>query len=128
MEQTRFEGVRTAAIHAGEGPNPVTGASAPDIVMSTTFLIDPDVAFSANFLTDETPFAYTRWGNPTVAQLERKLAALEGAESCVAFASGMAAITALLLRLLKAGDHIVMSDVTYAAASELANDTLPTSV
>ena len=52
MEQTRFEGVRTAAIHAGEGPNPVTGASAPDIVMSTTFLIDPDVAFSANFLTD----------------------------------------------------------------------------
>ncbi|NLG67430.1 MAG: aminotransferase class I/II-fold pyridoxal phosphate-dependent enzyme [Actinobacteria bacterium] len=125
MEQTRFEGVRTAAIHAGEGPNPVTGASAPDIVMSTTFLIDPDVAFSANFLTDETPFAYTRWGNPTVAQLERKLAALEGAESCVAFASGMAAITALLLRLLKAGDHIVMSDVTYAAASELANDTLP---
>lgn len=125
MKSTRFAGVSTTAVHAGEGPNPVTKASAPDIVMSTTFLIDPDVSFSANLLNEETPYAYTRWGNPTVAQLERKLAALEGAEACVAFASGMAAITALLLRLVKAGDHVVMSDVTYAAASELANDTLP---
>lgn len=125
MKPTRFAGVSTTAVHAGEGPNPVTKASAPDIVMSTTFLIDPDVSFSANLLNEETPYAYTRWGNPTVAQLERKLAALEGAEACVAFASGMAAITALLLRLVKAGDHVVMSDVTYAAASELANDTLP---
>ncbi|NLE73968.1 MAG: aminotransferase class I/II-fold pyridoxal phosphate-dependent enzyme [Actinobacteria bacterium] len=125
MKPTRFEGIRTAAVHAGEEPNPLTGASAPDIVMSTTFLINPDVSFSANLLTEETPFAYTRWGNPTVSQLEQKLAALEGSEACVAFASGMAAITALLFRILKAGDHIVMSDVTYAAASELANDTLP---
>jgi len=125
VKPTRFEGIRTAAVHAGEEPNPLTGASAPDIVMSTTFLINPDVSFSANLLTEETPFAYTRWGNPTVSQLEQKLAALEGSEACVAFASGMAAITALLFRILKAGDHIVMSDVTYAAASELANDTLP---
>lgn len=125
MKPTRFEGIRTAAVHAGEEPNPLTGASAPDIVMSTTFLINPDVSFSANLLTEETPFAYTRWGNPTVSQLEQKLAALEGSEACVAFASGMAAITALLFRVLKAGDHVVMSDVTYAAASELANDTLP---
>jgi len=120
-----FQGVQTAAVHAGEGPDPVTHASAPNIVMSTTFVIDPDVAFSANELTDVSPFAYTRWGNPTVAQLERKLAALEGAEGCVAFASGMAAITALFLHMLKTGDHLVISDVTYAAASELAKDTLP---
>lgn len=118
-------GIRTAAVHAGHPPNPVTGASAPDVVMSTTFIIDPAVSFSADDMTEETPFVYTRWGNPTVAQLERKLAVLEGAEECVAFASGMAAITALFVHLLRDGGHVVMSDVCYAAASELANDTLP---
>jgi methionine-gamma-lyase len=125
LNQWRLWRVRTAAVHAGHPPNPHTGASAPDIVMSTTFIIDPEVSFSADAITDETPYAYTRWGNPTVGQLERKLAVLEGAEECVAFASGMAAITALFLHVLKGGGHVVMSDVAYAAASELANDTLP---
>jgi canavanine-gamma-lyase len=117
--------MKTAAVHAGHPPNPLTGASAPDLVMSTTFIIDPGISFSADEITDETPFVYTRWGNPTVAQLEDKLAVLEEAEECVAFASGMAAITAIFLHCLAAGDHVVMSDVTYAAASELANDRLP---
>ncbi|NLT35926.1 MAG: aminotransferase class I/II-fold pyridoxal phosphate-dependent enzyme [Gaiellales bacterium] len=125
VNQSRAVQVKTAAVHAGEGPNPVTGASAPDIVMSTTYIIDPDVSFSATMITDETPYTYTRWGNPTVTQLEQKLAALETSEACVAFASGMAAITALFLQVLRAGDHLLMSDVTYAAASEIANDTLP---
>jgi methionine-gamma-lyase len=118
-------GVQTTAVHAGEAPDPYTHASAPNVVMSTTFVIDPSVAFSANEINDETPYAYSRWGNPTVAQLERKLADLEGTESCLAFATGMAAIWTLFSGLLKSGDHLVMGDVTYAAASELANDTLP---
>jgi methionine-gamma-lyase len=118
-------GIRTAAVHAGTPANALTGAAAPDIVMSTTFVIDPSVAFSADEINDETPFVYTRWGNPTIAQLERKLAVLERAEECVAFASGVAAIAALFLHSLKAGDHMVMSDVTYAAASEFANQKLP---
>ena len=118
-------GVRTAAIHAGTPANALTGASAPDIVMSTTFVIDPSVAFSADEMNDETPFVYTRWGNPTIRQLEQKLAALEGGEDAVAFGSGVAAIAALFLNTLKAGDHLVMSDVTYAAASEFANQKLP---
>ena len=122
---TRPLGVQTTAVHAGEAPDCGTHASAPNLVMSTTFVIDPDVAFSANEITENTPFAYTRWANPTVAQLERKLAELEGAEACLAFASGMAAIWTLFSGLLKSGDHLVMGDVTYAAASELANDTLP---
>ena len=122
---TRPLGVQTTAVHAGEAPDCGTHASAPNLVMSTTFVIDPDVAFSANEITESTPFAYTRWANPTVAQLERKLAELEGAEACLAFASGMAAIWTLFSGLLKSGDHLVMGDVTYAAASELANDTLP---
>jgi methionine-gamma-lyase len=117
--------VKTQAVHAGTPANPLTGASAPDIVMSTTFVIDPSIAFSADQMNDETPFVYTRWGNPTTAQLEQKLAVLEGAEACVAFGSGVAAIAALFLHTLKAGDHLVMSDVTYAAASEFANQKLP---
>ena len=118
-------GVKTAAVHAGTPPNAVTGAAAPDIVMSTTFVIDPSIAFSADQMTDETPFVYTRWGNPTIAQLERRLAVLETTEDCVAFGSGVAAIAALFLHTLKAGDHLLMSDVTYAAASEFANQKLP---
>jgi len=117
--------VKTAAVHAGTPPNALTGAAAPDIVMSTTFVIDPSIAFSADEMNDETPFVYTRWGNPTVAQLERKLAVLEGAEDCVAFGSGVAAIAGLFLHCLKSGDHLVMSDVTYAAASEFVNQKLP---
>ena len=115
-------GLQTIAVHAGEGPDPTTRASAPNLVMSTTFLIDPDIAFSADELEPDAPFVYTRWGNPTVRQLEEKLAALEGAEAAIGFASGMAAISALLTHTLRPGDHLIMSDVAYAGASELVSD------
>ena len=71
--------LRTLAVHAGERPDPASGASSPAIVMSTTFIAEPDATFSVEGMNEETPFIYTRWGNPTVAQLESKLAALEGA-------------------------------------------------
>lgn len=118
-------GSQTLAIHAGEQPDPVTGASSPNLVMSTTFETDPDVSFSAEDFGEKTPYVYTRWGNPTVAQLERKLERLEGAQAAIAFASGMAAITGLLLHTLESGDHLLMSDVSYAGAAELVNDFLP---
>ncbi len=118
-------GIKTRAIHAGEAPDPVTGASAPNLVMSTTFVTDPDASFSIEGVEEGSGFIYSRWGNPTVDQLERKLADLEGAESCIAFGSGMAAVSALLLHLLKPGDHLVISDVSYAGTAELAKDTLP---
>ena len=121
----RSAGVQTEAVHAGESPDPTTGASAPSIVMSTTFVADPEASFSSETVTAETPWVYTRWGNPTVDQLEKKLAVLEGAESCVAFASGMAAITALLIHRLQAGDHLVLSDISYAALAEMSHDLLP---
>ncbi|HSH44021.1 MAG TPA: PLP-dependent aspartate aminotransferase family protein, partial [Arenicellales bacterium] len=117
--------MKTVAVHGGETPDPVTRASAPNLVMSSTFIADPDAAFSAEAMSEDTPFFYSRWSNPTVDQLERKLALLEGGESSVAFASGMAAISALFFHLLKPGDHLVISDVAYAAASELTNDMFP---
>ncbi|MBK1612762.1 cystathionine gamma-synthase [Rubrivivax gelatinosus] len=118
-------GLQTLAIHAGETPDPATGASAPNIVMSTTFVTGADAGFSVEDMDDETKWIYTRWGNPTVHQLETKLAALEGAGAAVAFGSGMAAVSSLFMHLLKAGDHAVVSDVTYAAASEMAREILP---
>ncbi|MDR3218694.1 MAG: PLP-dependent aspartate aminotransferase family protein [Dysgonamonadaceae bacterium] len=118
-------GEQTKAVHSGEFPNPVTGASAPDIVMSTTFVTKADTAFSVESMDENNGWIYTRWGNPTIHQLEEKLAALEEAETAVAFSSGMAAITALLFHLLHAGDHAVVSDVAYAALSELTNELIP---
>ncbi|MBN1444018.1 MAG: aminotransferase class I/II-fold pyridoxal phosphate-dependent enzyme [Planctomycetes bacterium] len=120
------KGMRTRAVHAGERPDPITRASAPNLVMSTTFVIDDASAqFSANAMTAEAPYAYTRWANPTVRQLEAKLADLEGGEEGIAFASGMAAATALFLHYLESEDHLIVSDVAYAGVAELARQTLP---
>ena len=115
---------RTLAVHAGERPDPATRASSPNLVMSATFVTDPDIAFSAERVDADSPFTYSRWSNPTVNQMEAKLAALEGAPACVAFASGMAALGAVPLDLLNSGDHLVTSDVAYAGFAELATDLL----
>ena len=119
-------GPQTLAVHAGEEPDEITGASSPSIVMSTTFKTRDAEAFSIkDFDEHEMPYIYTRWGNPTVNQLQEKLRVLEGAESCLAFASGMAATSALLLGYLSPGDHLIVSDVQYAGSAELVRHTLP---
>ena len=123
--RNRPMGPMTQAIHAGEAPDPTTGASAPPIHMSSTFVSDDVSGFSAHDLTEDSPYAYARWANPTTDMLERKIAALQGSEACVCFASGMAAATALCLSFLSAGDHAIISDVSYAGVAELARDTLP---
>ncbi len=125
MAVTSNRGRRTIAVHAGEAPDPATGASAPNIVMSSTFVVDEPVSFSAHEMSKDTPYLYTRWTNPTVDQLEAKIAALEEAEACACFASGMAATAAVLLGVLGAGDHLVVSDTNYAGTAELVRDTLP---
>ena len=91
-------GIRTTAVHGGEVPDPNTGASTPDITMSSTFVQDKPTGFSFATAGDASQFIYTRWGNPTVRVLEQKLAALEGGEACAAFASGMAATAASCFR------------------------------
>jgi methionine-gamma-lyase len=118
-------GDQTRAVHAGEFPDPLTGASAPNLVMSTTFVVGADTGFSVEEMGEDDPFIYTRWGNPTIRQMEEKIAVLEEAETAVAFASGMSAATALLLHTLRAGDRAVLSDVTYAAVAEATNELLP---
>ncbi len=124
LQSTRDKGIQTLSIHAGEKPDAASGASAPNLVMSSTFVVDEEISFSANNLTSETPFVYTRWDNPTTQQLEQKLAVLERAEACVAFASGMAASVAVMLAHLSQGDHLVISNTNYPGTAEFARDTL----
>lgn len=118
-------GPMTTAIHGGESPDPATGASAPPLHMTSTYVTDQVAGFSAHDLEDGGGYLYTRWGNPTVDMLERKIAALEGTEACLATASGMAAASAIFFTFLSAGDHAIVSDVSYAGVAELARDTLP---
>ncbi len=117
-------GFMTRAVHSGESPDPTTGASAPNIVMSSTFVIDEPVSFSAQDKPEDPPYVYSRWDNPTVTVLQDKLAALEEAEACRCFASGMAATSALLLSTLSQGDRLVMSDSNYPGTAELARKML----
>ena len=125
MDEFDFE---TLAIHAGESPDPTTGATRMPLHMATTFklpkfgikLFDALMMDSAN-----PPFAYTRWGNPTLRALEERLSALEGAEAAVVTASGMAAVSALVFTFLSAGDHIIASEVCYAGSVELFGIHLP---
>lgn len=118
-------GPMTTAIHAGETPDPTTGASAPAIHMSSTFVSDDISGFSAHDLTPDSPYAYARWANPTTAMLEAKIAAMQGTNDCLCTASGMAAASAIFFTFLSAGDHAVVSDVSYAGVAELVRDTLP---
>ena len=124
LKSTADKGIQTLSIHAGEQPDPTTGASTPSLVMSSTFVVDEEISFSANNLDAETPFVYTRWDNPTTRQLEHKLAILEQAEACIAFASGMAASAAVMLAQLSQGDHLVVSNTNYPGTAEFARDTL----
>jgi methionine-gamma-lyase len=124
LKSTKDKGIQTLSIHAGEKPDPTTGASAPNLVMSSTFVVDEEISFSANNLTTESPYVYTRWDNPTTQQLEQKLAVLEQAEACIAFASGMAASAAVMLSHLSQGDHLVISNTNYPGTAEFARDTL----
>ena len=97
----------TEQIHAGVEPDPVTGAILTPIHQTTTFVqLSVDEYLSRGF-------SYSRSGNPTVQALEKKLAVLEDGAECAAFATGMAAIQAVMMGFLNAGDHCLVSDVAY---------------
>ncbi|WP_230532865.1 trans-sulfuration enzyme family protein [Microvirga roseola] len=116
----------TLALHAGAGQRHIGEPASAPPMMATSFFTHPDaVGFSANDLNEAVPHFYTRWSNPTLELLETRLAALEGGEAALSFASGMAAICALILNRLGSGDHLVLSNVCYAGVAELAHDILP---
>lgn len=103
-------GFATTAIHAGQEPDSATGAVTVPIYQTSTY--------AQEGLGKHKGFEYARTSNPTRLALERNLAALEGAQFGYAFASGMAAIDTTL-RLVKAGDHVIVSDNTYGGTNRL---------
>ena len=115
----------TMAVHAGEFVDPATRASSPNLVMSVTFAPEAVTGFSARDEQGYDGFVYGRVGSPTVAQLEAKLAALEGADAALCFGSGVAAAHALICGRLGRGDHLIVPDANYVGIAELARDTLP---
>ncbi len=115
----------TLAVHAGEAIDPATRSSSPNLVMSSTFAPSALTGFSARDEKDYDGFVYARVGSPTVRQLEDKLAALEGGEAALCFASGIAASHALIAARLSSGDHVVLPESNYVGTAELARDSLP---
>ena len=97
----------TKQIHAGTEPDPLTGSILTPIYQSTTF-VQPSVD---KYLSKG--YSYSRSGNPTVHALERRINALEDGAACACFGTGMAAIQAVLMASLSAGDHCIVSDVAY---------------
>ena len=115
----------TLAVHAGEGPCPVTGAVDTPIYQATTFAAADSDEMAAVYAGERPGYAYTRYGNPTVHALEEKLAALEGGEAGLAFATGMAAISSAILGYVKAGDHVVAARSLYGATYDFLKRVLP---
>lgn len=94
------------------------------LYLTSSFVFDSAAQAARRFSGEEEGNVYSRFSNPTVTMFEERLAALEGAEDCVAFASGMAAIMAVCLAHLKSGDHIVASSGLFGATVQLFNNIL----
>ena len=119
------KGISTRCVHAGEGPEPTTGAIGTPIFQNTTFLYpnpEPD-AILGKRVGDY--YIYTRYNNPTIEALEAKMADLEGGGGAVAFSSGMAAISTTLLTMAGEGGHIVSARDLYGGTYTLMRSILP---
>jgi methionine-gamma-lyase len=106
-------GIETRAIHAGQHPDPIHGAVAPPIYQSSTFAFETPEQGARRFAGTEDGYIYSRLGNPTTRMLEDCVASLEGGARGLAVASGMAAVSTIMLGLLNQGDHVVMTDTVY---------------
>src|ERR1051326_7942358 len=106
----------TLALHAGAVADPTTGALLTPIYQTTTYRQEA--------VGKDKGFTYSRSANPTVSALERRLAALEGADYCTCYATGLAATTVLCIALLRAGDHVVASQAVYGGTVRLFKQVL----
>lgn len=109
-KQKHFE---TAAIHTGYNSQENLGSLAPPLFQTSTFVFDSAEQGERRFAGEEEGFIYTRLGNPTVRILEERIAELEGGEAGLAFGSGMAAASSVIIELTKANDHILCSQGIY---------------
>jgi O-acetylhomoserine (thiol)-lyase len=113
MQDDRKFGFETRQVHAGQRPDPNTGARAIPIFQTTSYVFEDPESAAAYFNLQEYGNTYSRIMNPTVAAFEERMASLEGGCGAVAFASGIAAQAAALFTLLQPGDHVVSSSALY---------------
>jgi O-succinylhomoserine sulfhydrylase len=111
----------TLAVREGLPPSQ-WGENSEALYLTSSF-VHPDAATAAaRFANEEEAFVYSRFSNPTVTMMERRLAALEGAEAAIGTASGMAAILLLIMGTLKSGDHVVCSQSVFGSTIKLFQD------
>jgi methionine-gamma-lyase len=115
----------TLAVHAGSSIDPATGSPTPPIYRTSAFAFETVEEMIETFSGRKDRYIYSRYANPTVASAEERLAALEGAEGSVAFASGMAALTASFLSVLGAGDHLIVQRDLYGGTTRLLEKVFP---
>src|ERR1035438_1935703 len=114
-EQYQLE---TLAVRAGQQRSQFN-EHAEALYLTSSFVFDNAAQAAARFSGAEAGMVYGRFSNPTVAMMQERLAALEGAEGCIATASGMAAILSTVMALGKAGDHIVAARSIFGATQQL---------
>ena len=125
MPDPKFTRFDTLSLHAGQQPDPVTGARAVPIYQTTSYVF-PDVDYAASlFNLERAGHIYTRISNPTVAVLEERIAALEGGVGAICTASGQAALHLAIVTLMGQGGHIVSSASIYGGSHNLFTHTLP---
>ena len=121
----RQYGFDTQQLHAGQVPDPVTGARAVPIYQTTSFVFKDFAAAKAISAVEEFGFDYTRITNPTNEVLENRIAALEGGSGALAVASGSAATAYSILNITHAGDEVVAAKTLYGGSFNLFVNTLP---
>ena len=125
MSTPKYPRIDTLAVHAGQSPDPATGARAVPIYQTASFVF-PDTETAASlFNLERTGHVYSRISNPTLSVFEERMAALEGAPAAIATASGQAALHLGLVTLMSAGSHIVASNALYGGSHNLLSYTLP---
>jgi O-succinylhomoserine sulfhydrylase len=117
MDEQQFH-LDTLAVRAGQQRSQFN-EHAETLYLTSSFIFDSAAQAAARFSGAEEGMVYTRFSNPTVAMMQDRLAALEGADACIAMASGMAAILSSVMALAKAGDHIVASRSLFGATQQL---------
>ena len=125
MTEAKFPKFSTLSLHAGQKPDPLTGARAVPIYQSTSYVFRDSEHAAALFNLEEPGYIYSRIGNPTVAVLEERVAALEGGVGAVATASGQAALHLAIATLMGSGGHIVAAASLYGGSINLLKLTLP---
>ena len=117
-------GPRTRMVRGGTRRS-AYGETAEAMYLNSGFVYDSPETAEARFKGEDDGFIYSRYGNPTVAMFERRLALLDGAEACFATATGMAAVYTALMSMLRAGDHVVASKVLFGSCHYVIAELLP---